>query len=196
MVYLEFFCSEKISILPIYLFNYSLVPVWSYKYLFYTLDYNPVILVLLLKLSIFVYWESFQLVLMPFDIPHQWVLLFCERFLTLWHYVINTPDTSGIFSVPRISHVSKQPLLENGNRNQIWMLGMLITTEPFQLPEQRNIYFIYLGALSWRCFRLLTDLKGQINNKTIIDFNAPFSTMGRIARQKINRETEDSTKRP
>lgn len=103
-----------------HLFNYSLISVWSYKYIFYTLDYNAIILILLLKLSIFVYWESFQLVLMPFDIPHQWVLLFCERFLTLCYYVIHTLDTSCIFSVPRISLVSKQPwllLLENGNRN-------------------------------------------------------------------------------
>ena len=40
--------------------------------------------------------------------------------------------------------------------------------------------------------QLLTTLKGQINNNTIIvgDFNTPLTTMDRSPRQKINKETQ------
>ena len=39
--------------------------------------------------------------------------------------------------------------------------------------------------------QLLTTLKGQINNNTIIvgDFNTPLTAMDRSSRQKINQET-------
>ena len=40
--------------------------------------------------------------------------------------------------------------------------------------------------------QLLTTLKGQINNNTIIvgDFNTPLTAMDRSSRQKINKETQ------
>ena len=40
--------------------------------------------------------------------------------------------------------------------------------------------------------QLLTTLKGQINNNTIIvgDFNTPLTEMDRSTRQKINKETQ------
>ena len=40
--------------------------------------------------------------------------------------------------------------------------------------------------------QVLTTLKGEINNNTIIvgDFNTPFTAMDRSSRQKINKETQ------
>lgn len=60
-----------------------------------------------------------------------------------------TPGASCIFPELRLSHASKQPqllLLENSKKIKIWMIDVFITG-PFQLTEQRNIYFIYLDAL-------------------------------------------------
>ena len=39
---------------------------------------------------------------------------------------------------------------------------------------------------------MLTSMKGEINNKTIIvgDFNSPLTSMDRSAKQKINKETQ------
>ena len=40
--------------------------------------------------------------------------------------------------------------------------------------------------------QMLTRMKGEINNNTIIvgDFNTPFTTMDRSTKQKINKETQ------
>ena len=54
-----------------------------------------------------------------------------------------------------------------------------------------NIYAPHTG--SPQCIRqLLTTLKGQINNDTIIvgDFNTPLIAMDRSTRQKISKETQ------
>ena len=54
-----------------------------------------------------------------------------------------------------------------------------------------NIHTPNLG--SPQCIsQLLTTLKGQINNNTIIvgDFNTPVTAMDRSTRQKINKETQ------
>ena len=39
---------------------------------------------------------------------------------------------------------------------------------------------------------MLTSMKGEINNNTIIvgDFNIPLTSMDRLTKQKINRETQ------
>ena len=54
-----------------------------------------------------------------------------------------------------------------------------------------NIYAPNIGSLQY-IRQLLTTLKGQINNNTIIvgDFNTPPTAMDRSSRQKINKETQ------
>ena len=53
-----------------------------------------------------------------------------------------------------------------------------------------NIYIPNIGSPQY-IRPLLTTLKGQINNNTIIvgDFNTPLIAMDRSTRQKINKET-------
>ena len=54
-----------------------------------------------------------------------------------------------------------------------------------------NIYVPNIGSPQY-IRQLLTTLKGQINNNTIIegDFNTPLTAMDRSSRQKINKETQ------
>ena len=54
-----------------------------------------------------------------------------------------------------------------------------------------NIYAPSTGSLQY-IRQLLTTLKGEIDNNTIIvgDFNIPFTAMDRSTRQKINKETQ------
>ena len=53
-----------------------------------------------------------------------------------------------------------------------------------------NTYAPNIGAPQY-IRQLLTSMKGEINNNTIIvgDFNTPLTTMGRSTTQKINKET-------
>ena len=55
-----------------------------------------------------------------------------------------------------------------------------------------NIYTANIGSPQY-IRQLLTTLKGQIDNNTIIvgDFNTPLTAMDSSTRQKINRETQD-----
>ena len=54
-----------------------------------------------------------------------------------------------------------------------------------------NIYAPNKGALQY-VRQMLTSMKGEINNNTIIvgDFNTPFTPMDRSTKQKINKETQ------
>ena len=54
-----------------------------------------------------------------------------------------------------------------------------------------NIYASNLGAPQY-VRQMLTSVKGEINNNTIImgDFNTPFTPMDRSTKQKINKETQ------
>ena len=54
-----------------------------------------------------------------------------------------------------------------------------------------NIYAPNIGALQY-VRQMLTSMKGEINNDTIIvgDFNTPLRPMGRSTKQKINKETQ------
>ena len=59
--------------------------------------------------------------------------------------------------------------------------------------EDITILNIYAPNICSQYIRqLLTTLKGEINNKTIIvgDFNTPLTAMDRSTRQKINKETQ------
>ena len=53
-----------------------------------------------------------------------------------------------------------------------------------------SIYALNIGApqyIRWT----LTDIKGEIDNNTIIgDFNTPFTPMDRSSKQKISKETQ------
>ena len=53
-----------------------------------------------------------------------------------------------------------------------------------------NIYAPNIGAPQY-VRQMLTSMKGEINNNTIIvgDFNTPFTPMDRSTKQKINKET-------
>ena len=55
----------------------------------------------------------------------------------------------------------------------------------------RNIYAPNMGAPQY-VRQMLTSMKGEINNDTIIvgDFNTPLAPMDRSTKQKINRETQ------
>ena len=54
-----------------------------------------------------------------------------------------------------------------------------------------NIYASNIGAPQY-VRQMLTSMKGEINNNTIIvgDFNTPFTSMDRSTKQKINKETQ------
>ena len=54
-----------------------------------------------------------------------------------------------------------------------------------------NIYAPNIGALQY-VRQMLTSLKGEIDNNTIIagDFNTPLTSMNRSTKQKINKETQ------
>ena len=54
-----------------------------------------------------------------------------------------------------------------------------------------NTYAPNIGALQY-VRQMLTSMKGEINNNTIIvgDFNAPLTPMDRSTKQKINTETQ------
>ena len=54
-----------------------------------------------------------------------------------------------------------------------------------------NIYATNIGALQY-VRQMLTRMKGEINNNTIIvgDFNTPLTPMDRSTKQKINKETQ------
>jgi len=54
-----------------------------------------------------------------------------------------------------------------------------------------NIYAPNIGALQY-VTQLLTNMKGEINNNTIIvgDFNTPLTPINRSTKQKINKETQ------
>ena len=54
-----------------------------------------------------------------------------------------------------------------------------------------NIYAPNLGALQ-HVRQMLTSMKGEINNNTIIvgNFNTPLTPMDRSTKQKINKETQ------
>ena len=56
-----------------------------------------------------------------------------------------------------------------------------------------NIYALNIGAPQY-VRQMLTGMKGEINNNTIIvgDFNTPFTPMDRSTKQKINKETQTS----
>ena len=55
----------------------------------------------------------------------------------------------------------------------------------------KNIYAPNIGALQY-VRQMLTSMKGEINNNTIIvgDFNTPLTPMDRSTKQKINKETQ------
>ena len=57
-----------------------------------------------------------------------------------------------------------------------------------------NIYAPKLGAHKY-IRQILTDIKGEINDKTIIEgeFNTPLTSIDRSSRQKINKETQHDT---
>ena len=54
-----------------------------------------------------------------------------------------------------------------------------------------NIYAPNIGAPQY-VRKMLTSMKGEINNNTIImgDFNTPLTPMDRSTKQKINKETQ------
>ena len=54
-----------------------------------------------------------------------------------------------------------------------------------------NIYAPNTGAQQY-VRQMLTSMKGEINNNTIIvgDFNTPLTPMNRSTKQKINKETQ------
>ena len=54
-----------------------------------------------------------------------------------------------------------------------------------------NIYAPSIGALQY-AMQMLTSMKGEINNNTIIvaDFTTPLTPMDRSTKPKINKETQ------
>ena len=54
-----------------------------------------------------------------------------------------------------------------------------------------NIYVTNIGASQY-VRQMLTSMKGEINNNTIIvgDFNTPLTPMDRSTKQKLNKETQ------
>ena len=54
-----------------------------------------------------------------------------------------------------------------------------------------NIYAPNIKALRY-IQQILTDIKGEIDGNTIIEFNPPLPLMDRFSRQKISKVTERS----
>ena len=72
--------------------------------------------------------------------------------------------------------------------------GHYIMTKGSVQEEDKTIINIYapnIGALQY-VRQMLTSMKGEINNNTIIvgDFNNPLTLMDRSTKQKINKETQ------
>ena len=62
---------------------------------------------------------------------------------------------------------------------------------PRRYNNYRYIYAPNIGAPQY-VRQMLTSMKGEINNNTIIvgDFNTPLTPMDRSTKQKINKETQ------
>ena len=60
-----------------------------------------------------------------------------------------------------------------------------------QEEDRTIIYAANIGALQY-VRQMLTSMKGEINNNTIIvgDFNTPLTPMDRSTKKKINKETQ------
>ena len=60
-----------------------------------------------------------------------------------------------------------------------------------------NRYAPNIGALQY-VKQMLTSMKGEINNNTIIvgDFNTPLTSMDRSTKQKISKKTQTLNDRP
>lgn len=59
-----------------------------------------------------------------------------------------------------------------------------------RLIQEEDITIIYIRAPK-HIKQILTDIKGQIDRKTIVvgNFNIPLKSMDRSSKQKINKET-------
>ena len=82
----------------------------------------------------------------------------------------------------------KTKAVKRGKEGHYIMIKGLIQEEDITII---NIYAPNIGALQY-VRQMLTSIKGEINNNTIIvgDFNTPLTAMDRSTKQKINKETQ------
>ena len=74
---MRFFCFGDLSVLSIYLFNQLLISQWAHGYLFYILDYNPILLYFVAQIALVLINGNFsRWILCPFDKPPFIVKLF------------------------------------------------------------------------------------------------------------------------
>ena len=84
--------------------------------------------------------------------------------------------------------VFKTKALKSGREGHYVMMKGSIQEEDITII---NIYAPNIGAKQY-VRQMLTSMKGEINNNTIIveDFNTPLTPMDRSTKQKINKETQ------
>ena len=116
------FMHEKLSLSPLFinLFNCLSISGWIYGYLFYTLNYNPMLLYFVVEIVQCWAWGPLSLVFcVPLTQPHHYGLLFLFVFFEYYkcsRLILYFPCPSH-----QINHVFKVPcslLLENGTRIQ------------------------------------------------------------------------------
>lgn len=141
--------SERLTFLPIYLFNHLLTSVWTHGCLFDALGYNPLLFYCAQIIPVLVTGNSLRRLLFPWDVPpllwgFLWTLLSVTRF---YKFIFCISGSS-----PTINLVIKKPclffgfcfLLEDGIRNQGLEIrcvhyGWSAISRPSHLTQQGNI---------------------------------------------------------
>ena len=149
--YLEFFCIENVSFLPqfMYLFNNSHIPMWTHEYLFYMLDNDSVLLILVHIVSALASGSSFSWFLEYNLILVSFCFLF-ELFLALQDAAGSCVCLSSQ-NLPFLQWVLFF-LLESSIRN--WDVGAMcahcywgvIASIPSELIRAKRCIYIYIYA--------------------------------------------------
>ena len=101
---------------------------------------------------------------------------------------IETPKKAGVAIVILDKIDFKRKAVKRDKEGHYIMIKRSIQEEDITII---NVYAPNIGALQY-VRQMLTSMKGEINNNTIIvgDFNTPLTPMDRSTKQEINKETQ------
>ena len=126
-------------------------------------------------------------------------------------YMLSTPQNKG--HIQTESEKLEKVFHENGDQKKLGVAILISEKLDFEIKAMKrdkevnyivikgsiqekditiiNIYALNIGALQY-VRQMLTRMKGEINNNTIIvaDFNTPLTPMDRSTKQKINKVTQ------